>query len=120
MILYKIIIRDWKGIYDEAPKGWKFFAGEESINTGGDFFATIFSKGRSVKKMSGQEIYDIHDSLLCGEDINGYDLDSEDDSILIENEAKISENYKIVKKIKKLDRKKILEEEGFCDNSSVS
>jgi len=84
---YKVITRDWKGTYEKSPKGWVLFAGEDKISTGQDCFATVFSKGKSTKKMSGQEIYDIHESLLCGEDVEGYDLDAKEDSILIETAA---------------------------------
>jgi len=84
---YKVITRDWKGTYGDSPKGWVLFAGEDKISTGKDCFVTIFSKGKSTKKMSGQEIYDIHECLLRGEDVEGYDLDAKEDNILIETAA---------------------------------
>jgi len=87
VIRYKIITRDWKGTYSEVPTGWILFAGEDKINTCQDCFATIYSKGKSIKKLTGQEVYDIHNSLLCGEDEEGYDLDAKDDSILVEKAA---------------------------------
>lgn len=84
---YMIVTRDWKGTYSDFPKGWKLFAGEDKINTGQDCFATIFSKGSGTRNLSGQDIYDIHESLLCGETEDGYDLDEKNDKILIETAA---------------------------------
>ena len=88
---YYVNIRDWKGSYDGVGKGWKMFAGEEDIETGGDCYATIFYKGKLEKNKTGQDIYDIYEKLLAGEEVEGYDngvqiVDGEeyiDDSVIV-------------------------------------
>jgi len=81
---FKIRVRDWKGTYDnESVIGWKLFASENKITTGSDCFAEIYCKGTGKVSLSGQEVYDIYEALLCGESITGYDLDKKDDNILI-------------------------------------
>ena len=78
---YKVVTRDWRGGYDSFPKGWKVLAGEDKVDTGQDCFATIFYKGSGKPKLTGQEVYDIHDNLLCGEEVDGYDLDEDDNLV---------------------------------------
>lgn len=81
---FKIRTRDWKGSYDSSTVGWKLFASEDTIETGQDCFAEVFCKGeKCTLNIKGQEIYDIHETILCGEDVAGYDLDEKNDSILI-------------------------------------
>lgn len=80
---FKIRTRDWKGTYNDSVVGWELFASEDKILTGGDSFAEVFIKGEFNKNIDGQEIYDIHQALLGGENVLGYDLDEKDDSILI-------------------------------------
>jgi hypothetical protein len=80
---YLINERDWKGQYDSIPSGWKTFCGEEDIETGGDCFAQVFIKGKPKRKLSGQEVYHLRNKLLS-EDVKGYELDVEDDRVVIE------------------------------------
>jgi hypothetical protein len=100
MAKYIIMTRDWKGSYDSHPKGWKLFCGEDEINTYGDSFAIIYYKGKIMRKKSGQEIYDLYESMW-NKDIDGYDIIGQD--ILIEkplnNKIKKLSNIKIKQKI---------------------
>ena len=78
---FKIRTRDWKGSYDDSTVGWKLFASVDKIVTGQDAFAEIYVKG-NPPKISGQEVWNIYESLLCGEDVKGYALDEKDEKIV--------------------------------------
>lgn len=81
---FKFRTRDWKGSYhDSSVKGWELFATENEINTGKDCFTEIYIKDKCEVKITGQDIYDIYESLLCGDVVDGYVLDEKEDSILI-------------------------------------
>ena len=72
---YKMITRDWKGQYskNEDLKGWHLFGTEEKIQTGQDSYATIFCDSRIRSNVyAPQDIYDIIESIECGEDVEGF------------------------------------------------
>lgn len=54
-----VITRDWKGSYEDmdAAKGMILIGGEDDIDTGGDYYALVFSDQKT--QMSPQDLHDI-------------------------------------------------------------
>jgi hypothetical protein len=80
---YYVATRDWKGSYRKAPVGWELLAGEDEIKTNGDSLAQVFVKGKPKQRLSGQEVWDLHEVLLSRDD-DKYELDPKDYDVVIE------------------------------------
>lgn len=54
-----VITRDWKGSYEnmDAAKGMILIGGENDVDTGGDYYALVFSDQKT--QMSPQDLHDM-------------------------------------------------------------